>query len=392
MGVNAQRLIRALPSLAAAGVAVFAAAAAFSPISQAARDEGSAFPGGEAGFVVTEFGYVLPEGETAGASCPNGSTTGYANPGDALPENATLQRSEQETEQQYTARSFQALFGSDNNLCMQPERGAPDPNFHSVIGSSAVLPGGIDLDGQASANTCTHENFRGANGDRAIDNQFFRTVGCSRAFQPEGQSRDLVSEMLTGTWGVLLRVRGVDNAQNDPEVEISFYANADPIEMGAGHPLAHATYSPIEDPRFRATARGRIVDGVLTSEPVDVRFYSVFNTVRTERPLSAARVRLTFTPDGGLEGYLAGYTPVEAMYDVQYGFRNGTEQNGDPASLLLRNTRSIGQAITIGYHTCQGAYQALLRNADGDRDPATGRCNSISTQYFIRAAPAFVTD
>jgi hypothetical protein len=33
-------------------------------------------------------------------------------------------------------------------------------------------------------------------------------------------------------------------------------------------------------------------------------------------------------------------------------------------------------------------YQA----ADGHRDPATGRCTSLSTQYRIRLAPAFVVD
>jgi hypothetical protein len=80
------------------------------------------------------------------------------------------------------------------------------------------------------------------------------------------------------------------------------------------------------------------------------------------------------------------------MYDVQFGFRNGTETSGAPADTSLINTRSIGQALTIGHYTCQGAYHALLQNADGHRDPATGRCGSISTQYHLRAIPAFVVD
>ena len=67
MVVNARRLIRVLPSLAAAAVAGLMAYVALNPSSQAARDDTGAFPGGEAGFVVTEFSYVLPEGETAGA-------------------------------------------------------------------------------------------------------------------------------------------------------------------------------------------------------------------------------------------------------------------------------------------------------------------------------------
>ena len=30
--------------------------------------------------------------------------------------------------------------------------------------------------------------------------------------------------------------------------------------------------------------------------------------------------------------------------------------------------------------------------ADGHRDPATGRCTTISTQYHLRAVPAFVVE
>jgi hypothetical protein len=101
---------------------------------------------------------------------------------------------------------------------------------------------------------------------------------------------------------------------------------------------------------------------------------------------------MTFTESGVMEGYLAGYTPVEEMYDVQFGFRKGTEQSGAPASLQLINTRSIGSVLTMGVHTCEGVYYALQENADGHRDPATGKGTSISTQYRIRAVPAFVVD
>jgi hypothetical protein len=34
----------------------------------------------------------------------------------------------------------------------------------------------------------------------------------------------------------------------------------------------------------------------------------------------------------------------------------------------------------------------MKRLADGDRDPKTGQCTSISTQYRIKAVPAFVVD
>ena len=54
-----------------------------------------------------------------------------------------------------------------------------------------------------------------------------------------------------------------------------------------------------------------------------------------------------------------------------------------------------GQGSASGYaftarHTCNGVYYALKQMADGHRDPATGQCTSISTQYRLKAIPAFV--
>jgi hypothetical protein len=79
------------------------------------------------------------------------------------------------------------------------------------------------------------------------------------------------------------------------------------------------------------------------------------------------------------------------MYNLQFGFRDGKDGNGNLSPERLRSVSSIGYAITTG-HTCEGAYQAILANADGHRDPATGRCTSISTQYRISAVPAFAVD
>ena len=159
----------------------------------------------------------------------------------------------------------------------------------------------------------------------------------------------------------------------------------------AGHPGGEEASSRISDPRFRATTHGRIVNGVLTTDPVDVRFWKITNSIWLERPLQDARVRMTLSADGVLDGILAGYTPVDAMYDLQYGYRNGTDGHGQPAPLPLRVGSAMGGSFVLG-HTCNGAYHALEALADGHRDPATGRCSSISTQYHIRAIPAYVVD
>ena len=203
---------------------------------------------------------------------------------------------------------------------------------------------------------------------------------------------DFETVLFTGAWGVLITLSGVDDPENDDEIEVGIHASADPIELSASRePLRNATYGIGQDPRFRATTRGRIVNGVLTTDPVDVRFHYYKSDLRVDRPLRDARLRATIDETGKLEGVLAGYTPVEEAYDFQYGVRDGEDAAGDLGPIRDRMVTAIGQARVLG-HTCEGAWHALHAHADGHPDPDTGECMSISTQYRLEAIPAFVID
>lgn len=356
-----------------------------------------ATPSGEMGFVVSDFSYGLAEDASATGACPRGMSRSFAEIYAAASPDARMREGESEAE--YGRRIFAASATAPNgeNLCMNPQA-APDPNFRTVTGRDLPVFG-VDLDGRASSandppapGMCAHDDFRGLNGERGVDNQFYRVVGCLRSFQSAGLSNGFGAEMLTGAWGILLTLKGVGDLRNDASVEVGIYANADPMQVSAARQaLPHATYNADSDPRFRAVARGRIVNGVLTTEPVDVRFHHVVNNLRLERPLREARLRLTFDRDGGVEGFLSGYTPVEALYNYQFGYRDGKDRHGELAPLALRTHTSVGAANVLG-HTCNGVYAALQANADGHRDPRTGRCTSISTHYRIKAIPAFVMD
>jgi len=361
---------------------------------------GHPFPNGEASFVVTEFAYALgPDAQGSGA-CPNGMTAGVRGLLETLSKTSAGQRKEGETEQALERRLTMAVNTAPNgqNICMNPEAAAADPGWRMVSGRGMKVDG-IDLDGRdptsgrkQEVDTCSHEEFQGTQGERGIDNQFYRVVGCTTGFQSTGQANGFQTEMYTGSWGILLTLKGVDDTLNDPDVEVGLHANADPIQLSAARAaLPYATYAATQDPRYRATTRGSIVNGVLTMDPVDVRFHNVVNSMIDERVLRAARIRLRFTEDGGMEGFLAGYTPVEAMYDLQYGSRHSKTAKGELAPEARRIQTSVGRAGALG-HSCNGAYHALYQAADGHRDARTGRCTSISTQYRIRVAPAFVVD
>lgn len=356
------------------------------------------FRDGKAGFVVTEFAYAVADAKDTGA-CPRGMTAGVRGLVETLAKTPAGSMKAGETSQGYERRLSRAVNTAPGgeNLCMNPELGGADPGWRMVSGPVKI--DGIDLDGQDSApgrrpaaGTCSHQDFTGVDGTRGVDNQFYRMIGCTTGFQSDAQGNGFQTEMYTGSWGILMTLKGVDNLRNDPDVEVGFFANADPIQLSSNrNALAYATYAAEQDPRYRAVTRGRIVDGVLMIDPVDVRFHNVVNAMRDDRELHAARISFKFTLDGGLQGYLAGYTPVEKMYDLQFGARNSRNAKGELAPLPQRLNTSMGRASALG-NSCTGSYAALYEAADGDRDPKTGKCTSISTQYKVRLAPAFVID
>ena len=193
--------------------------------------------------------------------------------------------------------------------------------------------------------------------------------------------------MLTGAYGILIRLHGVDDLRNDSDVQVDIAANADPIQLSTTRePLPDATYAMYQDAKYRATTHGRIVNGVLTTDPVNLRFRKVTNNVWFDRTLDDARLRATNSADGTIVGIMAGYTDLEQLYNFQFGMAHGDNNAGQP-----RVGAGGGAAGVLGY-SCNGAYFALRAAADGHRDPATGRCTALSTQYKFRAMRAFVVD
>jgi hypothetical protein len=352
--------------------------------------------GGQAGFVVTDFAYALGPDAKGSTACPAGMSGGIRALVEGLSKQPDGQRREGENDQAWQRRLGRMVntAADGRNICMNPEAAGSDPNWRMVTGSSITVDG-IDLDGpgatggKAAANSCGQKDFVGGDGRQVVDNQFYRVVGCLTGFQSTGQANGFQTEMLTGSWGIVIALNKVENLHDDTDIEVTISANADPIQLSADRkPLAFATYAVDHDPRYRAVTRGRIVNGVITIDPVDVRLHNVVNSTYSDRVLRDARLRLEVQPDGSLKGYLAGFTPVEDMYDLQFGIRTARTAKGELAPERVRIQTSVGRAGALGY-SCNGAYFAMKQAADGHPD-ASGKCTSISTQYRIRLVPAFV--
>lgn len=340
------------------------------------------------------------------------------------------------------------------DLCLQPGLGHDPGMRTVQGGGPALGLDLDGIDGRRAApaapGTCAQDDFTGADGARGVDNQLYRVLGCVPGFQPGQQVQStFIQDLSVGEHTYLIELSGVDDLRNDPEVDVALLVspNVPPLAgvsqnaaLDAGVRLMpNASLDVDPEPKFQNRLRGRIVNGRLTTDPGAVllpirkpkdqsadlgglnsgpaveafdasqpgyRFFidpaesrarqqavpaadqaraaDAMNAmlsgdtrkrrapgVKIEQPvyrLSQARLEAELKEDGSLSGVLAGY------YDIRSFF----EMHGN------------GVTAAANHFHCSAAHFAMYRFADGDFDPATGRCNSLSTAFKVEAVPAFL--
>ncbi len=239
---------------------------------------------------------------------------------------------------------------------------------------------GLDLDanrdGRATPNSCAHDNFESPTGEAGIDNQLFRVIGCWTGWRNGGfngsyHANQFVSSSLNR---ILIEVTGVDDEQNDDHVEVAIYKGIDGITLDAeGNPMPWVTQRiDTRYPRYMARSNGRIVNGVLKSDPVDTRFGMYRMNSEGERLIRGLRLELKLS-DTGAEGLFAGYEDLK---------------------LWWRGTRNsyVDVVDNVSYWSPPATYEAAHRLADGYPDPETGQCSAISAAYAVTAVRAYVVN
>lgn len=327
------------------------------------------------GFVVTKFWHSMVEEP----NCPDGMNLSMSEV--ILSQAAPAERARLQTPAAQTELKRRSMYNDQGkSICMNPESVQAPPL--SLVHGSQTAPG-LDLDGMGSmrvpsAKGCAHQDFADSSGKARIDNQLFRINGCIRGFRFGGvyhQGAD--AEMRNGSYAILLEVSGVDDRVNDPHVDVAVYSSLDPTPFSAkGVPLPNGSLTVHPDRRYWAKTSGRIVNGVLTTEPFDLVLAVPIATVKTEFTFREARIQLKLKPDGSAEGVLAGYYPIDSYYQNQVTYL-GYKFFGDGAA-------------NAGGFTCTALHRALQQQADGLRDPRTGVCHGISTAMMVSAVPAFV--
>ncbi len=278
----------------------------------------------------------------------------------------------------------------DNDLlppdaCQNP-LSQPDPGFLTLDGPATVH--GFDLDGidsrraGSTAASCAHDDFVGHDGEAGIDNQYWRLMGCIDGYRPNGLMDRLFesnSKMTEGSYAILIEISGMDDPKNDDEIEVQLLSANAPATVDAnGGIMQNVSVAVHEDPRYHnPVARGKIVDGILTTEPIDIRIKEKQQTSDNEYWFREARLRAEILEDGGIKGVIGAYWDTTNLYSFTNEQHIGEYHQG-------RNA-----AYNRGF-MCAGLYHAMARVADGHPDPETGQCTSISTAFLFEAVPAFV--
>jgi hypothetical protein len=154
-------------------------------------------------------------------------------------------------------------------------------------------------------------------------------------------------------------------------VTVRIYASASPLELsGAGKALAWASLDVDPDPRFMAMAKGRIRNGELTTEPVNVRVRLREQIIDSYRELLQARVQARIKPGEAIEGGIYGYHTLASV-----------EQNYHQSTQVGANLTRL---------SCPALIKAVRRYADAFPDPKTHRNTAISSALRFRGVPVFL--
>lgn len=261
-----------------------------------------------------------------------------------------------------------AFRGKDRqNVYVNPES-TPDPG---LVGVTGKIGEGLDLDGDKT------NGFTSLAGEKGIDNEFYRTIGCWIYFRGpprqavNGQSRN--DEMREGLWTVLMVVSGKgDDPMNDPEVKVGFYNSNDKmVKDGMGNVARRYTFRIAPDAKFEGILKAKTVNGEIVSTEPTPEIWIRDPSYAREAQVLNAQVKLKMQPDGGLNGYLAGYRPWQRFYQGMVEARGSV----------------IEQLYWI---QLPGLWQALKRNADYSPSGAGGEKTHISFALRIDALPAYV--
>lgn len=306
--------------------------------------------GRKIGYVVSGLYWAVHQTPDGKAECPEGLNDGPREHFKALyPENGET----------YALLDTQIKREADGYF---PSLDQEPFTFHY---SQSKIAKGLNLDGKVDDN-----DFVGTEGEKGVDNQLFRVLGCVRGYRaPDGDAyffdnNSLITDRYN-RW--LFELTDVDSLVNDDDVTVTTYRGLDGLlKQADGNGMLPGGTQVVDvkwGARYVQTFKGKIVDGVLTTEPHDATFpWSTFG-IPTDREMRDMRMQVKVLPTGG-QGLIAGYTVLENWYRQ-----------------TLRSSSTHHQAY--GQVSLPSVYRALRQAADGHPDPKTGENTTLSSALEV---------
>jgi hypothetical protein len=335
-------------------------ACAFGTLAVAQAQAAGALRDGRIGYVMTERRWAVYETEGGKTECPHGFNLG-------------------------PREQFALLFPNSNGKAyteMESHLMREGKTFHNVdskepfpfYDAQGTISYGINLDGKIGPN-----DFQSPEGLKGVDNQLYRAIGCIGAYRFNGVvsffDTDDMYDNGYNRW--MIELTGVDDLVNDNDVLVTTYRGLDDLQRdGTGTAFAPGSTQEVDvrwGQSFVSQLKGKIVDGVLTTEPIDTLKWpnSQPGVASGYYMIRGSRLELKLT-DQVAKGYLAGYVDVE-------GFSHQLNTN------WATHHQSYGQLSASSLH------RALRRLADGYPDPKTGVNTAISSAVQLTLTQVYVT-
>ncbi|TVV75827.1 hypothetical protein [Sphingomonas solaris] len=323
-------------------------------------------PTGTIGLVITGWHHALHETDDPKNECSTGYTAGDYTNAEAQPDHAELRR-------KFGHPYSRGPNGELTNYSpMAVEDPIPPSELTTRTGYGLNLDG--TADGKATPRTCAHAKFASPEGVQ-VDNQLARVVGCTKGWRKGGFSDAFYNEEIytNPVNRILIEITGVDDERNDPQVEVAIYKGEDRLTRDpAGKYIPFLTQRiDARFPEYSTKLRGRIVDGVLITDPDPDATARL--PIRWIAKVAERRIR-----DLQLRIPLAGSWPVAMLA--------GYEDN----KIWWNSQKAHHIAMPAAQNSPPSQYRALMRYADGYPDPKTGQCTAISAAYRVETVRAFI--
>jgi hypothetical protein len=262
-----------------------------------------------------------------------------------------------------------AFRGKDRASVYRDPESAPDPGLYEVEGNIAE---GINLDGDAS------NGFTSLRGEKGIDNQFYRALGCWKTFRGAPRmssgSQTVNDPMREGSWTMVIVVRGEGaDPMNDDKVTVGVYQSGDKlVKSGDGKIVEDYTFSIQPHARNEGVFPARIVNGrIVSTQPIEMIMRDPSpGAVRAGLELKKAQIDFQMQPNGALKGYIGGYREWKPVYFGWAGFGQ------------------VNEVLT--WIDLPAAWYAMKRHADYSPTGPGGEKTHISFALRVDAVPAYV--